>query len=181
MPPEKCRLLQKIHLHVCMWQPLLSKATYATFKIFYQFLLFLGINPMTFVLSVPCFTVWATGRNITCSFINIYLTAFYVQYLFRIMEQSHSLYFKSTFPYPVISWCIFKIIYRQYSQILNNHNCVKLCDKLCTFIWVHTLCTWEKSRRYRLSQIPVEKKLCQHLLPGGRIDRSITLEKRWTF
>ena len=46
-----------LHLHLCIWQMLLSKATYIAFQgthlHSYQFLLSLGIEPMTLALQAP--------------------------------------------------------------------------------------------------------------------------------
>ncbi len=47
-------------LHLCIYQTLLSKATYIAFKLvftFYQLLLSLGIEPMILALLAPCSTI----------------------------------------------------------------------------------------------------------------------------
>ncbi len=61
---KKAEYIKKMMIYI--YQTLLSKATYIAFKLqfftFYQLLLYLGIEPMTLALLVPCSTSWATGK-----------------------------------------------------------------------------------------------------------------------
>ncbi len=55
--------LYSLHSHLCIYQMLLSKATYSAFRlyIFCQYVCSLGIKPTTFALLTQCSNRWATG------------------------------------------------------------------------------------------------------------------------
>ncbi len=60
-----CGLWLSFFLHLCIWQMLLSKATYCAFSV----CVFLGIKPTLFALLTQCSNHWATGTLLLSHFV----------------------------------------------------------------------------------------------------------------
>ncbi len=81
-----------LHSQLCIWQTLSSNFILNTL---YQFMLSLGIKPMTLMLLASCSTVWATGMQIIYKYQKLEGKVGTEFQQMKVQPQTHKFFFKS--------------------------------------------------------------------------------------